>query len=51
MNHLRLLVAFAAIALSTAAMACDDDEDAPPERASVVQALQDAPAPAAALQA
>ena len=39
MNHLRLLVALAAIALSTAAFACDDEDDAPPERASVVQAL------------
>jgi hypothetical protein len=51
MNHLRLLVAFAAIALSTAAMACDDDDDGPPpERASVVQALFDAAAPADAIQ-
>ncbi|MEJ8840271.1 hypothetical protein [Ramlibacter sp. AN1133] len=42
MNHIRLLVALAAIALSTAAMACDDEDDAgPPERASVVQALLD----------
>ena len=49
MNHLRLLVAFAAIALSTAAMACDDDEDSPPERANVVQALA-APAVTAAAQ-
>jgi len=37
MKHLRLFVACAAVALSTAAMACDDDDDAPPERASVVQ--------------
>lgn len=42
MNHLRLLAALAAIALSTAAMACDDDDDAPPERASVVQARGEA---------
>ena len=47
MNHLRLLVALAAIALSSAAMACDDEDDAPPERASVVQALMDSGAPAA----
>jgi hypothetical protein len=50
-NHIRLLVAFAAIALSTAAMACDDDDDGPPpERASVVQALLEAGAPAGAVQ-
>jgi hypothetical protein len=37
MNHLRLIVACAAIALSTTALACDDEDDIPPERASVVQ--------------
>jgi hypothetical protein len=42
MKNVRLLVALAALALCTAAMACDDDDDGPPpERASVVQALLD----------
>ena len=51
MKPLRLLVALAALTLGTAALACEDDDDAsPPDRASVVQALDDAgahPAPAA----
>ena len=51
MNHIRLLVALAAIAVSTAAIACDDDDDGPPpERASVVQALLDVGAQAGPVQ-
>ena len=39
MNHLRLIVACTAVALSTTAMACDDDDEAPAERGgTVVQA-------------